>query len=81
MTPDDDATRAALAVMTAWAADEDSSDVLGRYLRDPDFDAIRIAIGFHNLCGLLLTMRHGELDAPPLETLRYIATRPWNLRE
>lgn len=81
--PDDDATRAALAIMTAWASEDSvdfAAETAANYTVDPDMGDERLVTGFINLMGLTLTMIEGEYRQSPERTLRWLASRPWNQR-
>ncbi len=83
-TPDDDATQAALAIMTAWATSEGTdfvAEVAASFSVDDEMGSERLVTGFINLTGLFLTKMHGDLGEPPVETLQWAATQLWDLRE
>jgi len=81
---DYEATRVALSVMTAWAS-SDGTDFPARVaveqMGESGIGAERLVIGFINLTGMLLVMRHAERDVRPQGTLQDLALRPWNTRE
>jgi hypothetical protein len=82
---DYDATRAAIAIMTAWVTDDGSSEhgaaeTADEYLSGSGMDTGQLLQGFVHLTGLLLTMRQEQDDVQPALTLRDLATRPWNRR-
>lgn len=81
----DDMTRAAIAVMTAWvsAGPRFATETIRSAVRDREAQGAvdgmsDLLAGFVNLCGLLLVMRDSEQDVSPVGTLREIAAKPWN---
>ena len=77
------ATRAAIAIMTAWVTDDGSgkhgaAETADEYLSGSNLDTGQLLQGFVHLTGLLLTLRQAEEEVQPALTLRDLATRPWN---
>lgn len=80
-----DMTRAAIGVMTAWASagpalatETIHSTVQDREAQGAVDGTAELLAGLVNLCGLLLVLRDTEHDVSPVGTLREIAAKPWN---
>jgi hypothetical protein len=74
--------RAALAVMTAWAAEPGGGDLVSRtavdiaFERDDPEQGFRdLTIGLANLCGHLLVKREKDTGVPIDATLRELAIK------
>ena len=75
------AARDAVAVMTAWAAEPESTALLGQTMlgivdsgeSTRDLAWVNLAIGLTNLCGHLLVLRQKETGRPVGDTLRELA--------
>jgi hypothetical protein len=80
-----DMTRAAIAVMTAWASAGPAlaTETIRNTVQDREAQGAmdvtaELLAGLVNLCGLLLVLRDAEHDVSPVGTLREIAAKPWN---